>query len=126
MSVQAKAERLRAAVKLLAEASEVIINEWEKEEKNPISNPSDGSPLRSHELYDASRTMLGAMGVCGELVQEPRARLIELSLQYYESRALHIAAEARVADILQEGDHKEGVSIDELSRRTGVKAHKLG
>lgn len=51
---------------------------------------------------------------------------MEMAVQFYEARALHILAEARIADIFAEGNHEAGVHIDEVSRQTGIKAHKLG
>ncbi|THH23128.1 hypothetical protein EUX98_g8050 [Antrodiella citrinella] len=74
-------------------SAEVVIQEWEKEEREPTHEESNGTSMPSHELHDARWTALGAMGVC---------------------------------DILDAGDHEKGVHIDELSRRTGIKAHKLG
>ncbi|THH22374.1 hypothetical protein EUX98_g8214 [Antrodiella citrinella] len=122
MSTEGKAECLRAVVKLLVEASEVVINEWEKEEQEPNSKTTG---LPSHELHNARRTALGAIGAYRELVVDPSAHLMEITLQFFESRALHIATEVRIADILDEGDHNNaGVHIDEISRRTGIKSHK--
>ena len=126
MSAQAKARRLRAAIKLLNDASEVAIQEWEKEERNPPARQVDGSYVPSQEMYDARRTVLGALGVCEELVQDPRVRLMETSLQQFEARSLHITTEVRMPDILDQGDHEKGVSVESLSQKTGIKAHKLG
>ncbi|KAH8090989.1 S-adenosyl-L-methionine-dependent methyltransferase [Cristinia sonorae] len=125
MSLDAKIATLRAAIQLLNTSSETVIAEWLKEAQSPSPKQSDGSSVPSHELHNARRTMVGAMGVCGDLVQDPRARLMEMALGFYEPRALHVVAEAKVADILDEGEHEKGVSIEELSRKTGIKDHKL-
>lgn len=126
MSVQEKTQRLRAAIKLLSDASEVVIKDWEEEERNPAPKQADGSSVPSHALHNARKRIQGAMGVCSELVLDPRARLMEMAIEFYEARALHIAAEVRVADILDSGDHEKGMSADEIGRRTGIKAHKIG
>lgn len=54
MSVQDKAERLRAVIKLLTDACKVIIEEWEIEEQNSSVEQSDGSSDPSQELYNAT------------------------------------------------------------------------
>ncbi|KAI0789377.1 S-adenosyl-L-methionine-dependent methyltransferase [Abortiporus biennis] len=134
-SLQERTSRLRAAVKLLAESTEEIIQAWESEHKpypvdihfgaDVTSQPSTGSTVPSHELYEARRRSLGAMGVVTELVHDPRMRLAEMTMEFYESRAFHIVAEARVADLLDERDKQKGVHISELSKLTGVKEQKL-
>ncbi|THH33191.1 hypothetical protein EUX98_g946 [Antrodiella citrinella] len=125
ISVKEKAQRLRAAVQLLAQSAELVIQEWEKEGHQPSHRELDGTSIPSHELYNARRNALSAMGVCGELIQAPHVRLMEMSNQFYESRALHIAGDVRIADILEVGDHEKGMHIDELSRHTGINANKL-
>ncbi|KAH8099822.1 S-adenosyl-L-methionine-dependent methyltransferase [Cristinia sonorae] len=123
LTVTEKTEKLRAAVKLLNEATEQVIKAWEDDESKPIDG--SGSAVPSKALYDGRRTVLGTIGIFLELVQEPQARLMEVTHEFYEARALQIAAEARIPDILAEGDPKTGVPIEELSKRTGIKDHKL-
>lgn len=123
LTVKEKTEKLRAAVKLLNESTEQVIKAWEEDESKAIDG--SGSPVPSKALYDGRRTVLGTIGIFLELVQEPQARLMEVTHEFYEARALQIAAEARIPDILAEADPKVGVPIDLLSKRTGVKAHKL-
>ncbi|TCD63174.1 hypothetical protein EIP91_005871 [Steccherinum ochraceum] len=126
MTADQKAQQLRTAIRLLTEASEVVIKDWENEERSPTTKQSDGSSVPSHALHDARRTMQGAMGLCNELVLEPRARLMEMALEFYEARALHVAVEAQVADILDaEGDKERGMTAAEISRKTGIKEHKI-
>lgn len=54
-------------------------------------------------------------------------RIIELGCQYWESRALYIAAERRVPDLLakveQQGD--SGVTAAGLSKEVGIESRKL-
>lgn len=125
LTVAEKSEKLRAAVRLLTDASEKVIKAWEADEATkPIDG--SGSPVPSKELYEGRRVVAGTIGVFLELVSDPQARLMEITHEFYEARALQIAAEARVADILAEVDCKVGVPIDVLSKRTGIKDHKLG
>jgi hypothetical protein len=121
MSSQDRTQNLRSLVELVTKASETVIDEWAKE-------GTGNSPLPSWELYNAQRTIIAACGVFSELVHDQRLRLWEVSTSFFESRALHIAAEHRVADILARLDPtgKEGVSIDTLSAETGINALKLG
>ncbi|TCD63172.1 hypothetical protein EIP91_005869 [Steccherinum ochraceum] len=126
MSIKDRATRLRAAITLLTEASEIVIQHWEDEERDSSTKEVDRNFfIPSYELFNARRTIQGAMGVCAELVLDPRARLMEMAAVYYEARALHIAAEARVADVLDSGDHEKGMSADDLGRRIGIKEHKI-
>lgn len=125
LTVAEKAQQLRAAVSLLTEASEKVIKAWEADE---TAAPVDagGSLVPSRELYDGRRVILGSIGVFLELVSDPQARLMEVTHEFYEARALQITAEARIPDILAEGDPKTGVPIEVLSKKTGIKDHKLG
>ncbi|KAI1145686.1 hypothetical protein F4825DRAFT_467132 [Nemania diffusa] len=51
-------------------------------------------------LFDAQRTLLAPAGLLTELISEPQNRLLEVSSQYFEARALHMIADKRVPDIL--------------------------
>lgn len=55
-------------------------------------------------------------------LRTPPEILLELSYAYAASRALHVVAEAGVADVLDE----EPCSVDDLARETGVDADALG
>ena len=74
--------------------------------------------------------MLAAVGMVTELVSDPSSRLLEVSSQYFEARALRIAAERRIPDLLAKGQgqgqlvdgesergDENGVSIDLLADR---------
>lgn len=80
--------------------------------------------LPDRELFDHQRTLLAAAGTLTELVSEPQNRLLEVSSQYFEARALHIAADARIPNILAK--HGEsGVAIEALASEVGIESRKL-
>lgn len=126
MSVAEKAQRLRSLVKLLSDTSEVVIKEWEIAEQTASQTAGPLPPLPSLELFNARRIVLGACGMCMDLVQEPQSRLMELANQFHSSRALHVAAERRLADVLSDADPQVGMSIQEISRKVNIDQGKLG
>ncbi|KAJ3497719.1 hypothetical protein NLG97_g1692 [Lecanicillium saksenae] len=81
-------------------------------------------PLPEKELFDHQRTLLAAAGTLTELVSEPQDRLLEVSSQYFEARALHIAADARISNILAKYGHR-GLHIAALAREVGIESRKL-
>ncbi|KAI0958974.1 hypothetical protein AcV7_004641 [Taiwanofungus camphoratus] len=125
MSVAEKAQRLRSLVKLLSDTSEVVIKEWEIAEQTASQTAGPLPPLPSLELFNARRIVLGACGMCMDLVQEPQSRLMELANQFHSSRALHVAAERRLADVLSDADPQVGMSIQEISRKVNIDQGKL-
>jgi hypothetical protein len=83
---------------------------------------SGGPPPK--ELTDARRNLLASAGMLTELVSDPGARITELAFQFNESRALHIVADKRVADLLgPRGD--EGMSAEELAMHTQMEQAKV-
>ncbi|KAI1132514.1 S-adenosyl-L-methionine-dependent methyltransferase [Nemania abortiva] len=84
----------------------------------------NGSTLPAKPLFDAQRTLLGAAGLLTELVSEPQNRVLEVSTQYFESRALHIIADKRIPDILAKSGDK-GVDIKTLASAVGIEHRKL-
>ncbi|PCH34931.1 S-adenosyl-L-methionine-dependent methyltransferase [Wolfiporia cocos MD-104 SS10] len=125
MSAQDKVSQLRALINLLSVSSERVIREWETTGCNsnvPAQSDCDSS---SHEVLDAIRTIIGACGACQALLQEPQARVYELAMQSYISRSLHIAAEARIADLLAEANPAEGITGESLGQKTGIECRKL-
>lgn len=76
------------------------------------------------DTYNAQRALVAAAGSLVELAGDPRSRLAEVSAQYFESRALHIVVDARIADILAEAVIS-GVHVNELARRVGIEERKL-
>lgn len=106
---------------------QTVIQEWAKEQE-PDANNDGASPhmLPSLRLYEAQRTLLALTGKLTELVAEPSLRIMEVGCQYWESRALYIACERRIPDILAApADIKTGVSIKTLGAKTGIEADKL-
>lgn len=75
------------------------------------------------------KTVLAAAGSLIELISEPSNRLIEVSMQYFEARALHLAAERRIPDLLssraRDGDQVAGLSVEEIGNETGIEPRKL-
>lgn len=90
--------------------------------KNSVSEKNEGS-LPSKPLFDAQRALLAAAGMLTELVSVPENRLLEVSSQYFEARALHIVADKRVPDIL--ASNKEGVDIQTLASAVNIEPRKL-
>ncbi|KAL8913793.1 MAG: hypothetical protein Q9172_007212, partial [Xanthocarpia lactea] len=107
---------------------QTVIKEWAKEQEDNASN--DGaSPdmLPSLRLYEAQRTLLALTGKLTELIAEPSLRIMEVGCQYWESRALFIACERRIPDMLAapEENAQLGVSIKRLGEKTGIEVDKL-
>ena len=107
---------------------QTVIQEWAKEQQPNASN--DGaSPdmLPSRRLYEAQRTLLALVGTLTELIAEPSLRILEVGCQYWESRALFIAAERRVPDLLASSgvDSSVGMSAKQLGEQTGIEHLKL-
>lgn len=88
------------------------------------STEDTANPLPPKKLFDAQRTILSAAGKLTELVSTPSNRLLEVSTQYYEARALHIAAEKRIPDMLVDYD-ETGVPVKELAVKVGCEPTKL-
>ncbi|KAL9640082.1 MAG: hypothetical protein Q9164_000517 [Protoblastenia rupestris] len=116
----ADAVHLLQVCELLASSTSAVVDEWLKESK-------DGTPgvLPSQRLHDAQRTILAITGSLTELVSEPHSRVIEVACQYWESRALSIAAERKIPDLLAVGGDK-GMSAKELGAATGIEHRPKG
>ncbi|KAI8630832.1 S-adenosyl-L-methionine-dependent methyltransferase [Xylariaceae sp. FL1651] len=91
--------------------------------RHSASEKDEGS-LPAKPLFDAQRTLLAAAGMITELVSEPQSRLLEVSSQYFEARALHIAASHRIPDILAQHG-QEGLDIKSLAGKVGIESRKL-
>lgn len=118
------ASQLLQLIDLLSITGRQIVDEWSKESEMPPSL------LPSRELHEMQKIVLAAAGSLIEVVSDPGDRLIEVATQYLEARALHIAAERRIADLLasakaSDGDHGAGLSIKEISNATGIEHLKL-
>lgn len=114
---------------LLTSSVRTIVEEWAKEshgDGETTSLPSDAPPhiLPSRKLHQAQRRVLAIAGSLTELVSEPPSRIIEVACQYWESRALYLAAERRIPDLLAAAGDR-GLSAVELGEKTGVEPKKL-
>ncbi|KAF2637243.1 O-methyltransferase A [Massarina eburnea CBS 473.64] len=88
------------------------------------SSENGNESLPPKAVFDAQRTILSAAGMLTEIGSTSSNRLLEVSTQYSEARALHIAAEKRIPNLLA-GFDEEGVSIEELALKVGCDAAKL-
>jgi len=134
------ADKLLKLSDLLRDAALTVKEEWAKEvftessaNPNGKANGNHGHHghkatariLPSRKLWDAERTIEAISGVLVELVSEPHQRIQQVLTQYMESRALFIAAERRIPDLLAEaGD--EGLDIKTLGEKTNIEYRKLG
>ncbi|RYC54807.1 hypothetical protein CHU98_g11403 [Xylaria longipes] len=91
--------------------------------KHSLAEKNESS-LPAKPLFDEQRTLLAAAGLLTELVSEPQNRLLEVSSQYFEARALHIVADKRIPDILAKSGDK-GVDIKTLASTVGIEYRKL-
>ncbi|KAL4945512.1 S-adenosyl-L-methionine-dependent methyltransferase [Aspergillus oleicola] len=114
---------LTAATQILNSSVTALIAQWKADDAEG-QTLDNGFLLPRKESYDAHKTILGAVGKIQELVASPAIRLIETSCQFYESRALHIAAEHRVADLVA-GAGENGVPIGQLAKKANVNADML-
>ncbi|KIK64596.1 hypothetical protein GYMLUDRAFT_981809 [Collybiopsis luxurians FD-317 M1] len=117
--MDSRSGQMRSLVAMLVQATEDIIQAWGTEDQRAV----DAMP--SVEVFQASRTILSTMGVIADIVQSPPARLAEICAQFYESRALHIAVQNNIPSLLSTASQQDGVPLDHLSKKTGMKEHKL-
>ena len=119
------AAQLLQLSELLSTNVRIVINEWAKEQRPQASNDgASPASLPSRKLHEAQRTILAITGSLTELVAEPSLRILEVGFQYWESRALYIAAERRIPDLLAEAGG-DGVSAKQLGSTTGIEHLKL-
>lgn len=91
--------------------------------KSAGENEAEGH-LPSHDLFEAQRILLSAAGMLTELVMEPSERIVEVALQQFEARSLHLAAALRIPELLDEYG-VSGCDIHEISTKTGIESKKL-
>ena len=126
MPASPRAQKLLALVDLVNKTAQTILAEWEIEDASS-NHPRQDAPLPSWDLYNAQRTLAGACGAFTELVYNPQLRLLETGISFFHSRALYIAAEHRIADILAQTDRSRGgMYIGDISAKVGIDAKKLG
>jgi hypothetical protein len=114
--------QLRKIMKLLSTAVEEIASEWD-------ILSSKGTALEhgakySHIERDAAKTALAAIGSLESLIQDPYKHLITMSTSYTIARALHIAADHHIAELLAVAG-VEGVHVADLASSTGIEESKL-
>ncbi|OSX64691.1 hypothetical protein POSPLADRAFT_1031734 [Postia placenta MAD-698-R-SB12] len=119
MSIAEKAAQLRSLVRLISDSAEAVIAEWETEGDTP-HDVSLVPRLPSKELFEARRVFIGACGMGMDLVHDPFVRMTEVAASFYNSQALRIAAETRIADALKDANPQKGVSVQEISRQVGI------
>ncbi|KAL9938006.1 hypothetical protein V8E36_003551 [Tilletia maclaganii] len=133
MSTEVRAQQLRQLVELISTSSQALLAEWDAESSKPPQKALANSnlpevqrlaALPSPVAHRAINTLLGAAGMIPELVQDPGERLLELAGEYFEARALHIAAKLRIADLLATAGAK-GLTKEELAKATGLEKGKL-
>ncbi|KAI1662593.1 putative O-methyltransferase [Daldinia decipiens] len=123
-NVSSRATALRQVVKLIQDASEILIAEWENPAPDAIPASETTFAIPGRKAYDAQRTVIAALGSIEELVAEPHLRLVDFAELYFEVRALHIAVEHNIAVLLDKGG-VDGVSAEDLAKSTGLEKNKL-
>ncbi|KAI0003445.1 S-adenosyl-L-methionine-dependent methyltransferase [Xylariaceae sp. FL0662B] len=114
--------KLRQVGQLVNSAIETIITEWSN---NPTPHESiDGLQVPAWEFYNAQRILIAAAGTIEELVCDPSLRLLGFSTQYFESRALYIAADHRIPDLLASSGEK-GLHVAAIAKHVGIQEEKL-
>ncbi|KAI1779176.1 hypothetical protein F4818DRAFT_403558 [Hypoxylon cercidicola] len=112
----------------LREAALTVQGEWAKEDfSGPVTGEGQDTAriLPSHKLWEAEKTIEAISGSLVELVSEPYQRVQQILTQFMESRALFIAAERNIPDLLAEaGD--DGLEIKVLAEKTSIESKKLG
>ena len=119
-----EADKLLLLADLLRDAALTVKEEWAQED---FSRPADKDTARilpSVRLWEATKTIETISGAVVELVCEPNQRVLQILTQYFESRALFIAAERRIPALLAEAG-AQGLDIDVLAVKTGIEASKL-
>jgi len=124
MAKGALAQKLLALVDIVTTAANVIVEEYEKEDAEP-QRDSEEQSLPSAALYDAGRAIISACGSFVELLQAPDEHVISLGFAYFQSRALHVAAEHSIADHLANADQSTGMHSSDLSQAVGIRPQNL-
>lgn len=123
---------LREVVAILTKAVEDLTCEWESSAKHDIPNGSNGihaSTRNSDVLHmekRAVKTIQAALGSIESLVLDSHSRLLNLAASHLIARALHIAVEHNIAELLAEAeaDGKCGLSAANIATMVGVEEWK--
>ncbi|KAL4995986.1 S-adenosyl-L-methionine-dependent methyltransferase [Aspergillus recurvatus] len=125
------AAQLLQTADIISKTVYTVVSEWSKEaeilepQAKLNGGPTAAKILPSHELFNAQRTLAAAVGKLTELVSEPGVRILETATQFQESRALYIAVERRIPDILAPHDRDGGLPIADISQRVSIEHRKL-
>ncbi|KAL8996752.1 MAG: hypothetical protein Q9169_003823 [Polycauliona sp. 2 TL-2023] len=123
-----EADKLLQLSDLLRTAALTVKEEWAKEDFSPAAPTVQKETARilpSVRLWEATKTIEAISGALVELVCEPNQRVQQILSQFFESRALFIAAERRIPDLLAEAVDDKGVEISVLAGKTRIEASKL-
>lgn len=126
MSSSPRVQKLLALIDLVNTAAQTVVQEWTKEDLQAQPERKTEDSIPSLRLYDAQRTIIGSCGGLSELLLHPEHLISEVALGFFQSRALHVAAENHIADILATAEHGSGMSIKKIGARAALDPHKLG
>lgn len=121
-----RVQKLLALVDLINTAAQTVVQEWAKEDLQTQCEWKIENSIPPLQLHDAQRTIIGSCGGLSELLLHPEHLISEVALGFFQSRALHIAAENRIADILATAEHGNGMAIKEIGAKVALDPHKLG
>ncbi|KAG6919024.1 hypothetical protein DXG01_009734 [Tephrocybe rancida] len=114
----------------LNSALEIFKAELEAQDlPEPSLNTSKAHPiddityLPSPAMFEARRVALASLGLLKSLVQSPYDALAANTWMTLESACVRLAAEVDLAGVL--GDSEDGLSIDEIAKKTNVDGLKL-
>ena len=70
--------------------------------------------------------IVAASGTFSELLLHPEHLIAEVGTGFIQARAVHIAVESRVADVLATAEHDNGMSAEDIGAAVGIDPLKLG
>jgi len=124
MAVQQLDETSRTLLQL-GELIQTSISNLVSQRQGASATKKAEGTLPAKPLFDAQRTLLAAAGMLTELVSDGQNRLLEVSSQYFEARALHVVADKRIPDILASHQDAGGLDVKTLAAEVGIEARKL-
>jgi hypothetical protein len=118
------AARLKEIGALLTGAIDTLSSQWEASADASLNGDAGAKsrPVTQTE-FQASRVIHSAVGALECLVVAPPNFLTNLCMSYSISRALHIAAEHNIAELLSQAD--DGQSVERLAAEIGLETGKL-
>ena len=91
----------------------------------PLQAQTSPDSPRLRSSRPAASKFVGACGMGMDLVQDPIQRLTVLAASFFDSRALRIAAEGRIADALEGIEAREGMPADDIAAQVGIPTQQL-